>query len=96
MENSHNNVLAHFFCVALIEKSGFVQRRITAGADPGFCQRAASKAKSNAAELNDSSRADPGFGQGGRPQLLRPKLANIAKQSRASQVSNLQPGSRPT
>ena len=29
----------------------------------------------------------------GGPQLLRPKVADIAKQSRASEVSNLQPGS---
>ena len=38
--------------------------------------------------------ADPGFGQGGGPQLLRPKIADVAKQSRASEVSNLWPGSR--
>ena len=37
--------------------------------------------------------ADPGFGPGG-PQLLRPKVADVAKRSRASEVSNLWPGSR--
>ena len=37
--------------------------------------------------------ADPGFGQGG-PKLLRPKVANIAKWSHASEVSILRPGSR--
>ena len=37
--------------------------------------------------------ADPGFGQGG-PQLLRPKVADIAKRSRASEASILRPGSR--
>ena len=37
--------------------------------------------------------ADPGFGQGG-PQVLRPKVADIAKQSCMSKVSNLRPGSR--
>ena len=31
---------------------------------------------------------------GGGPQLLRPKVADIAKQSRASEASILQPGSR--
>ena len=36
--------------------------------------------------------ADPGFGQ--RPQVLRPKVADVVKQSRASKVSNLWPGSR--
>ena len=36
---------------------------------------------------------DPGFGQGGA-QLLRPKVANIAKRSRASKVSILRLGSR--
>ena len=36
---------------------------------------------------------DPGFGQGG-PQVLRPKVADVVKRSRASEVSNLQPGSR--
>ena len=36
---------------------------------------------------------DPGFGQGG-PQLLRPKVANVAKWSRMSKVSILRPGSR--
>ena len=36
---------------------------------------------------------DPGFGQGG-PQLLRPKVVDIAKWSRASEVSILRPGSR--
>ena len=38
--------------------------------------------------------ADPGFGQGGGPQVLRPKVADIAKQSHASEASNLQPGSK--
>ena len=50
----------------------------------------------------DISGADPGFGQGGSPaseakrgaQLLRPKVANVAKQSHLSKVSNLWPGSR--
>ena len=37
--------------------------------------------------------ADPGFGQGGA-QLLRLKIADVAKQSRASKASNLWPGSR--
>ena len=37
--------------------------------------------------------ADPGFGQGGA-QLLRPKVADVAKWSRASEASILQPGSR--
>ena len=36
---------------------------------------------------------DPGFGQGG-PQLLRPKVADVAKRSHASEASNLWPGSR--
>ena len=36
---------------------------------------------------------DPGFGQGG-PQVLRPKVANVAKRSRVSEVSNLWPRSR--
>ena len=30
----------------------------------------------------------------GGPQLLRPKVADVAKQSRASKASNLRPGSR--
>ena len=38
--------------------------------------------------------ADPGFGQGGGPQLLRPKVADVVKRSRASEVSILRPGSR--
>ena len=37
--------------------------------------------------------ADPGFGQGGF-QLLRPKIAHVAKQNHASEASNLQLGSR--
>ena len=37
--------------------------------------------------------ADPGFGQGG-PQLLRPKIADVVKRSRASEASNLWLGSR--
>ena len=37
--------------------------------------------------------ADPGFGQGGS-QLLRPKVANVAKRSRASKASILRLGSR--
>ena len=37
--------------------------------------------------------ADPGFGQGGA-QLLRPKVVHVAKRSRASEASNLWPGSR--
>ena len=36
--------------------------------------------------------ADPGFGQGG-PQPLRPKVANVAKRSCASEASILRPGS---
>ena len=36
---------------------------------------------------------DPGFGQGGA-QLLRPKVADIAKRSRASEASILRLGSR--
>ena len=40
------------------------------------------------------SGADPGFGQGGGPQVLRPKVADIAKWSRASEASKLRPGSR--
>ena len=39
------------------------------------------------------SGADPGFGQG-EPQLLRPKVADVAKLSRVSKVSILQPGFR--
>ena len=38
------------------------------------------------------SGADPGFGQEG-PQALRPKVADVAKQSHVSEASNLQPGS---
>ena len=38
--------------------------------------------------------ADPGFGQGGGSQLLRPKVADVAKRSLASEVSNLRLGSR--
>ena len=38
--------------------------------------------------------ADPGFGQGGGPQLLRLKVANVAKRSRVSEASILRPGSR--
>ena len=38
--------------------------------------------------------ADPGFGQGGGPQLLRPKVADVAKWSCVSEASNLRPGSR--
>ena len=38
--------------------------------------------------------ADPGFGQGGEPQVLRPKVADIAKRSHVSEASNLRPGSR--
>ena len=37
--------------------------------------------------------ADPGFGQG-VPQVLRPKVADVAKQSQVSEVSNLQLGYR--
>ena len=37
--------------------------------------------------------ADPGFGQGGA-QLLRPKVADVAKWSRMSEASILWPGSR--
>ena len=40
-----------------------------------------------------SAGADPGFGQGG-PQVLRPKVADVAKQSHASEAGKLQPGSR--
>ena len=39
------------------------------------------------------SGADPGFGQGG-PQLVRPKVADVAKRIHMSKGSNLQPGSR--
>ena len=39
------------------------------------------------------SGADPGFGQGG-PQLLRLKVADVAKRSHTSKASNLRPGSR--
>ena len=42
---------------------------------------------------SDESGADPGFGQGGA-QLLRPKVADIAKQSCVSEASNLRLGSR--
>ena len=41
-----------------------------------------------------NSGADPGFGQGGGPQLQRPKVADVAKRSRASEASNMRPGSR--
>ena len=40
------------------------------------------------------SGADPGFGQGGGPQLLRPKVADVVKWSCASEASILRPGSR--
>ena len=39
------------------------------------------------------SGAHPGFGQGGA-QVLRPKVADIAKWSCASKASKLRPGSR--
>ena len=48
----------------------------------------------SAGELCVSSGADPGFGQGGGPQLLRPKVADIAKRSRVSEASILRLGSR--
>ena len=38
--------------------------------------------------------ADPGSGSGRGPQLLRLKVANVAKWSCMSEASNLQPGSR--
>ena len=40
------------------------------------------------------SGADPGFGQGGGAQLLRLIVADVAKRSHMSEVSNLCPGSR--
>ena len=40
------------------------------------------------------SGADPGFGQGGGPQVLRPKVADVAKRSCTSKASNLWLGSR--
>ena len=45
-------------------------------------------------KLHVDTGADPGFGQGGGPQLLRPKVADIAKRSHASEASILRPGSR--
>ena len=39
------------------------------------------------------SGADPGFGQGG-PQVLMPKVADVAKWSCTSEASNLRLGSR--
>ena len=39
------------------------------------------------------SGVDPGFDQGGA-QVLRPKVADVAKWSRASEASNVQTGSR--
>ena len=42
---------------------------------------------------SEQSGADPGFGQG-RAQLLRPKVADVAKRSCASEASNLRLGSR--
>ena len=44
--------------------------------------------------MEASSGADPGFGQGGGPQLLRPTVADVAKRSRVSEASILQRGSR--
>ena len=44
-------------------------------------------------QTRDFAGADPGFGQGGA-QLLRPKVADVAKRSRASEASILRPGSR--
>ena len=38
--------------------------------------------------------ADPGFGQGGGPEPLRPKVADVENQSRAREASILRPGSR--
>ena len=38
--------------------------------------------------------ADPGFGQGGGPQLLRPNVADVAKRSHTSEASILRLGSR--
>ena len=38
--------------------------------------------------------ADTGFDEGVGPQLLRPKVADVAKQSHASEASNLWLGSR--
>ena len=31
--------------------------------------------------MSATSGADPGFGQGGGPQLLRPKVADVAKRA---------------
>ena len=45
-------------------------------------------------KFNIHSGADPGFGQGGGPQLLRLKVADLAKRSHVSEASNLRPGSR--
>ena len=40
---------------------------------------------------SDLSGADPGFAQGG-PQVLRPKVADLAKRSHTSEVSNFAAG----
>ena len=54
-----------------------------------------SLSRSFKASLADPGRtgADPGFGQGGA-QLLRPKVADVVKQSSVFEMSNLWPGSR--
>ena len=44
--------------------------------------------------LPQQAGADPGFGQGGGPQVVWPKVADVAKRSCVSEASNLRPGSR--
>ena len=66
------------------------------GQGPGWSLRVVSKilcVVSSALTVEFHPGADPGFGQGG-PQLLRPKVADVAKWSRVSEASILQLGSR--
>ena len=44
-------------------------------------------------KTHDLAGADPGFGQGGGPQLPRLKVAELVKRSHVSEVSYLWPGS---
>ena len=51
------------------------------------------KITENFAWTSETTGADPGFGQGGA-QVLTQKVGDVAKQSHASEASNLWPGSR--
>ena len=95
----HNNAVLHF--LRILKKKGnmlVIKLNFKGNGYSQVCTRVVISTRKQKLEMIPFTEiftgADPGFCQGGGPQLLRPKVADVAKRCHASEASILWPGSR--